>query len=438
MTNTGLKKHSKPKEKSSILTPSQSLALDYMKRDSNVFITGSAGTGKSHLIRYYKQHHNKRIPILSSTGVSAVILGGRTVHSFFSLGTMDEEIYVILGRIYRNPKLLARLQGLREVIIDEVSMLSGKVFDMIDAILKDIKQNDSPFGGVQLICVGDFFQIPPIDLLKDKKTPDYAFISKSWRNAHFVSVELKEPMRQSENEFLEVLNNIRQGVCTDRDDRFLRQHLLKQGEVFEGTRLFSKKDRVRNFNMKKLDEIQAPMQEYWTEFKGEEQHIKRMKKVLPIDDVIQLKIGALVMIRVNDNKNKEYEYVNGTMAKVYDFGYDHIKLQKLDGQIVSLKKHTFQMKDGEGTVICESINFPLTVAFAITSHKSQGSTIDRCIVDLNEAWNSQMIYVALSRVSSSQGLRIIGHNRRKISSNPLVKKYYQYIEMQRKDLEKDI
>lgn len=423
-------------KKSSILTASQSLALDYMKRDANIFITGSAGTGKSHLIRYYKQHHNKKIPILSSTGVSAVILGGRTVHSFFSLGTMDEEMYVIMGRIYGNQKLLARLEGLKEVIIDEVSMLSGKVFNMIDAILKEVKHNDYPFGGVRLICVGDFFQIPPIDLTPEKK-PDYAFVSKSWRNAGFVSVELKEPMRQSENEFLAVLNNIRQGICTDKDDLFLKQHLLKQNETFEGTRLFAKKDKVRMYNMKKLDEIQSPIQEYWTEFKGEEKHVQRLKKVMPIDDVLQVKIGALVMIRINDNKSKEYQYVNGTMAKVVGLGYDSLTLQKFDGNYVTLKKHTFELKDGDSNVLSSGTNIGCSLAFAITTHKSQGSTIDRCIVDLTEAWNSQMIYVALSRVSSSEGLRIIGFNRRKVGCDPLVKNYYKFIEHQRKELEKN-
>lgn len=426
----------KPKAQTSFLTPSQSLALDYMKRDANIFITGSAGTGKSHLIKYYKQHHNKKIPLLSSTGVSAVIFGGRTVHSFFSLGTMDEEFYVIMERIYRNPKLLTRFEALKEVVIDEVSMLSGKVFDMIDMILKEVKHNDYPFGGVRLICVGDFFQIPPIDVTKDKR-PDYAFICKSWRNAHFVSVELKEPMRQAENDFLDVLNNIRQGICTDRDDAFLKAHMLKKDENFEGTRLFAKKDKVRMFNMKKLDEIQSPMQEYWTEFKGDEQHVKRLKRNLPIDDILQIKIGALVMIRVNDNKSKEYQYVNGTMAKVIKMGREEITVQKFDGDYVTLKKHTFQLKDGDSNVIAESRNFPCILAFSLTISKAQGSTIDRCIVDLNEAWNSQMIYVALSRVSASSGLRVIGHNRRKIGVDPLVKQYYNYIEAKRKQLEKD-
>ena len=162
--NTKLSKKSGKNKKDVYLTPSQLLALDYMKRESNVFITGSAGTGKSHLIKYYKQNHNKKIPLLSSTGVSAVIFGGRTVHSFFSLGAMNEDYYYIMERIYTNPKLLARLQTVKEVVIDEVSMLSGKTFDMIDRILKEIKNNNFPFGGVRLICVGDFFQIPPIDV----------------------------------------------------------------------------------------------------------------------------------------------------------------------------------------------------------------------------------------------------------------------------------
>lgn len=414
------------------LTASQSLALDYLKLKINVFITGSAGTGKSYLINYYRQNYNRKIPVLCSTGAAAVLVNGRTVHSFFSLGAMSESFEVIMERIYSNPKLLTKLQKLEEVIIDEVSMLGGKTFDMIDQVLQEVKNNEIPFGGVRLICVGDFHQIPPVEKIQGR--PDYAFVCKSWRNARFFCFELKEFMRQTDKVFLSVLNNIRHGICTDHDDNYFKKCVLKKDEKFEGTRLFGKKDRVHEYNMQKLNEIKEAMYESWTNFSGEPSAVARLKKNLPIDDVVQLKTGAFVMIRINDNKTDQY--VNGTLGHVLNFGFDYITIKKLNGDIVKMKKHRFELKDSNGDTIAEAMNYPLTLAWAITHHRSQGSTIDSCIVDLSQTWDGSMVYVALTRVKDVASLRLLGWDRSHVGASPLVKRYYAWIEQRRKEIER--
>jgi ATP-dependent DNA helicase PIF1 len=425
-----MSKKAKKEQFDSFLTPTQKKALDYLKMDLNCFISGPAGTGKSFLISHYVKHYNKKIPILSSTGASAVLVNGRTVHSFFSLGAMSEEFYVIINRIYGNPKLLAKLTTLKEVIIDEVSMLSGKAFDMIDLILKEIKQNDLPFGGVRFICVGDFHQLPPIDRIDNR--PDYAFMSKSWRNARFICFELQEFMRQKDAEFLDVLNNIRQGVCTDKDDAFIKSLALKKGENFEGSRLFGKKDKVFHYNMQKLNEIKSETYTYITTFEGDQKSIERLRKNLPIDDVVQLKVGALVMIRVNDNK--KHEYVNGTMGKIIDLRPNAVLIEKFDGDRVLLEPHKFELKDGDGFVLASGKGIPCSIAYSCSIHKSQGTTIDKCIVDLSQTWDGAMIYVALSRATTKEGLKVEGWTRSKVGCDHLVKRYYHWIKENQKKL----
>lgn len=414
----------------SSLTPTQKKALEYLKMDFNCFISGPAGTGKSYLISHYVKHYNKRIPTLSSTGASAVIVGGRTVHSFFSLGAMTEDVHVILERIYGNGKLLAKLTSLKEVIIDEVSMLSGKTFDVIDKILKEVKQNDLPFGGVRFICVGDFHQLPPIDR-KDGR-PDYAFMSLSWRNAKFICFELQEFMRQTDEEFLSVLNNIRNGICTDRDDAFIKSLALKPNEKFEGSRLFGKKDKVNHYNTEQLAKIKSEQKTYITKFEGDPKSIERLRRNLPIEDVIQLKVGALVMIRANDNKN--FQYVNGTMAKVVELRPQSVMVEKFDGTRILLEPHKYELKDGDGYPLSGCKGIALTLCWAVTISKIQGQTLDRCIVDLSQTWNGAMVYVSLSRATTKEGLRVLGWSRSKVFGDPLVKRYYQWIKENQKKL----
>jgi len=420
----------KKKDFSSSLTPTQKKALEYLKMDFNCFISGPAGTGKSYLISHYVKHYNRKIPTLSSTGASAVIVGGRTVHSFFSLGAMTEDVHVILERIYGNGKLLAKLTSLKEVIIDEVSMLSGKTFDIIDKILKEVKQNDLPFGGVRFICVGDFHQLPPIDR-KDGR-PDYAFMSLSWRNAKFVCFELQEFMRQTDAEFLSVLNNIRNGVCTDADDAFIKKLALKPNEKFEGSRLFGKKDKVNHYNTEQLAKIKSEQKTYVTKFEGDPKSIERLRRNLPIEDVIQLKVGALVMIRANDNKT--FQYVNGTLAKVVELRNGSVMVEKLDGTRIVLEPNKYELKDGDGEVLSSAKNYSLTLAWGCSIHKSQGNTIEKCIVDLSQTWDGSMIYVALSRATTKEGLRVLGWNRSKVGCDFLVKKYYYWIKENQKKL----
>lgn len=423
-------KKEKPED---ILTPSQLKALKYLNSDYNVFITGGGGVGKSFLINYYKKHHGRKTPVVSSTGAAAVLVNGRTLHSFFSLGTMTEDFHIIIERIYDNDKTFNRLVKLTEIIIDEVSMISGKTLNMIDEIMKTVKDNQLPFGGVRVICVGDFYQIPPIEKISGK--PDYCFISQSWRNAKFIPIELKEFRRQDDREFLSVLNNIRIGICTDHDDKYIKAHTLKPNEEFEGTRIFGKKDKVNEYNMKKLEEIDSPAKEFITEFKGDHKSIEKLRRNLPIEDVIRLKLGALVMIRVNDHKNNEY--VNGTMGKIVAMNNEYVLVKKIaDGEVVRINKYTLELKDADQNVIASAKNIMISIAYAITVFKSQGSSIDRCIIDFTQTWGGEQVYVSLSRLKSPEGLRVVGWRRDRVGAEPLVKRFYAYIDHIRSKIDK--
>lgn len=410
-----------------MLNKSQEAALQLLMSDKNVFLTGPAGTGKSYLINHYRKYHAPKVPVVSSTGAAAVLVGGRTFHSFFGLGTMQENYDVILQKAMTNGALIGRLKRLQTVIIDEVSMLSGRALDLANLICKTVRaQEHLPFGGIRLIIVGDFYQLPPV---AENKKIDWAFESFSWDEAGFECFELTEFMRTTETEFLQVLSNIRGGNCTKTEAAFLDSHKLKPKEEFVGTRIFARKDRVAEYNEQSLNLLEGEFHSYQTFYEGPVEYVDRLRRSLPIDDEIRVKEDALVMIRINDNSRQNL-YVNGTLGHIQHLDEEEMLILTLTGRLITLKKHKFQLKDGDGEVLASASNFPITVAYAVTIHKSQGATIDQAVVELSGLWDSGQAYTAMSRLSNSAGLKVLSWDYRSIKVDRKVVDFYKKIKLE--------
>jgi ATP-dependent DNA helicase PIF1 len=408
------------------LTPSQHEALKSLTGIGNVFLTGPAGTGKSFLINHYISNHNPQIPVVCSTGAGAVLVGGRTFHSFFGLGTMQESHELILGKVLSNEKLYKRILNTDAIIIDEISMLSGRALDLANLICKTIKgREDLPFGGIRIIAVGDFFQLPPVRNQNTQKV-DWAFNSFTWAESDFDCFELKEFMRSSDLEFLSFLSEIRAGRCGENERKFLNSHHYKPSEHFVGTRIFARKKLVQDYNTQSLAKLAGDEIVFNTTYEGELHDIERLKRSIPIEDKVIIKEDAFVMIRVNDNTDSQ-AYVNGTLGHIYDILHDALVIKTLDGRKIHLNKQRFSLRDGNGDDIAEASNYPITLAYAITIHKSQGATIDNGVVDLFNLWDSGQCYTALSRLSSPNGLRVLKWNMRSVFVDKEVINFYNKI-----------
>lgn len=412
------------------LNNDQKLALEVLKSDRNVFLTGSAGTGKSTLINYYKKHHNKQIQVLCSTGLASVLVGGRTFHSFFGIGIMNESLETILERVMSNPVMVARILRTKSILVDEVSMLPGKAIDVASLIAKTIRNDDRPFGGIRVIAVGDFYQLGPVAEYGQKT--DWAFNSLTWEEADFAFVELKEFMRTKDEYFLKVLASVRKGLVGPEVTKFLNSKIISKDEMdsFVGTRIFSRKKMVQEYNEKKLAEIQSPLVSIKTRYTGDTNHVQRLKRNLPIEDELLIKVGAFVMVRVNDN-SKNKAFVNGTLGHITDINGEYsITIKTLEGEYITLTKHTFELTDGDGNTLSLASNFAISLAFSITTHKSQGSTVNKAVVDLKNLFCSGLGYTALSRLTGSEGLKITGWDKKSIFVDKEVTEFYKKIRNQ--------
>lgn len=408
-----------------ILTPCQEDGLRLL-RDSqdNIFLTGAAGSGKSFLIRHYMKGLDlKEYPLLASTGAAAVLIGGRTFHSFFGLGIMQGGIEATLDRVLKRRQILNRLRQIKNIIIDEISMIDSQAFECAELIARLARESSRPWGGIRVICVGDFYQLPPVSHTRQKP---WAFLSPAWQKSQFNSIVLKTLTRSNDNEFNQVLNFIRTGTLNENVSSFLSRYTDESFSDPDKTHLFARRNRVDQFNQQKLDQLDAPKIQLPTEYGGSQLHIEQLKKNAPIPENIYVKKHALIMIRINDPKLK---YVNGSTGYVVDVDKDSMIIElKKSGRIVELEKTTFSLLDGDGEEVAYAKNFPVNLAYATTIHKSQGSTLDEMVCDLQNLWEPGQAYVALSRLRSAQGLQLIGWNEESILYDPLVQKFYESLQ----------
>lgn len=400
----------------------QSTALKILKTGQNVFLTGSAGTGKTHILNDFVLYLKSRkiIPtIVAPTGIAASHLNGQTIHSYFSLGirdSIDEEfISLLLDKKY----LQTRFKKLKILIIDEISMVSPNVFSSIDKILRAFKQSDEPFAGIQVILSGDFFQLPPISRNRDEKR--FAWQSPSWKELDLQTCYLEKKFRQDDNQLIFVLDEIRSGQVSQRSHDILNARLQKDLDIdFTPTKLYTHNmdvDRINNDELRSIDK-ESQLFKYTSE--GAKSNIEKLFKSALVQEELTLKKDAVVMFIKN---NPEKHYINGTTGVVIDFSKDEVKLPivKLsNGYIVKVEYEDWTIENDKGKIQAKISQIPLKLAWAITIHKSQGMTLDAAQIDLSKTFEVGQGYVALSRIKNIEGLKLMGFNDNALSVDSLI------------------
>lgn len=393
----------------------QSEALEILKMGHNAFITGAAGSGKTHLLNEYIKYlrgHAVSIGITASTGIAATHMGGQTIHAWSGLGIRDSLSPYDLEAMEEKSYLWKRFSEARVLIIDEVSMLHHFRLDLVEQVARFFKRNDKPFGGMQIILCGDFFQLPPISR-GGEQPAQFAYHSDAWRDLDLKICYLEEQHRQSDKDYLEVLNAIRDNTVSEPILDRLRGRYKKPINFAEPTKLYTHNIDVDAENMRELNKLEGEVFEYRMEGKGKENLVATIKKGCLAPEVLQLKKGARVMMVKN---NFEEKYANGTLGIVLDCDNWGVTVRIADGRTVVVKPASWKVEE-DGKVKAEIIQYPLRLAWAITVHKSQGMSLDAAEVDLSQSFEKGMGYVALSRVRTLEGLSLKGMNKQALAVN---------------------
>lgn len=394
----------------------QKEVFEILKMGHNVFLTGSAGSGKTFLLnKYISFLKNKKVEvaITASTGIAATHMNGITIHSWSGLGIKEELSDNDLQKLFKKQRLIRRFKNTKILIIDEISMLHGYFLDMVDKVCKAFKQNDSAFGGMQIVFCGDFFQLPPV--ARGNKRILFANHSEVWRNMNLKVCYLSEQHRHSDNELVKILNGIRTGNI----DKYVMEALLKRrkknvGESAVLTKLHTHNVDVDAINRKELEKIQGKAKNYTMGFTGNPKLVEVLKKSCLAPEELILKIGAAIMFIKN---NFEASYVNGTLGKIIGFNEAGLPIVKtFQGKKIIANFENWRIEE-DGKVKAEIWQIPLRLAWAITVHKSQGMTLDAAEIDLSKSFTEGMGYVALSRVRSLDGLNLMGLNNMALQVN---------------------
>jgi ATP-dependent exoDNAse (exonuclease V) alpha subunit len=401
----------------------QEEALHLLKMGKNIFLTGAAGSGKTYLlnkyIRYLKEHHVP-VAITASTGIAATHLQGNTIHSWSGIGIKNSLTQKDLEKLLLNKRIKQNYKKTKVLIIDEISMLHKHHLDMIDTIARYILQNDIAFGGMQLILCGDFFQLPPVSANAIDEEKYFAFEASSWDTGNLQVCYLHEQHRQNDDPLLTILNDIRHGKAGEHTKVPLRTRYKKEPEgCTKATKLYSRNVNVDAINEQELANISGEEKSYLMQTHGLDILIEGLKKSCLALEKLKLKVGAQVMFIKNDIAGK---FVNGTRCVVIGFdegdeSWPIVKTYDNKTFTVSPEEWNFEENDVVRASICQ---IPLRLAWAITIHKSQGMTLDAAEIDLGDAFEPGMGYVALSRVRSLNGLKLMNLNEMALRVHPKV------------------
>ena len=452
----------------------QSSALDILKTGQNVFLTGSAGSGKTYTLNQYINYlRARRVPVAvtASTGIAATHMNGTTIHSWSGIGIKDELSDRDLTNLSRKQFLADRLKDTAVLIIDEISMLHAKQLNLVNQVLKHVRKNDAAFGGIQVVVAGDFFQLPPIGSKGESNREKFAFMSEAWLDAKFHICYLSEQHRQVSEaangglDLDDILNQIRRQEVTFEAIAAL-EATFDQNVDINRTRLYTHNLNVNKINDKELAALEGETMRFEATATGDSKLVETLKKTVRTQDELILKVGAKVMFIKN---NTELGVSNGTMGELIGFAALKIddskdtsddliedtaqdaiakntknkaKKDKESKEKPKDKKPTTQkmpvvrlnsgreviaepeewiIEDETGDVLASYLQVPLCLAWAITIHKSQGMTLEAAEIDLSRTFELGQGYVALSRLKSLAGLQLLGMNDMSLQLDPLAR-----------------
>ncbi len=399
----------------------QATALEILQTGANVFLTGEPGSGKTYLVNQYVQYlreHQVAVAITASTGIAATHIAGSTIHSWSGIGIRRSLTKHDLEALTTMERLVKQITNTRVLIIDEISMLDAGLLDMVEEVCRVIRRDEAPFGGLQVVVVGDFFQLPPISKFGE---PDaqFAFSARAWTEAMFEVCYLTEQHRQSDAALSGVLGAIRRGEAPAETHELLKTRQVTAGPAHaETTKLYAHNANVDEVNAERLATLPGDVHQFTMSHRGPKAKVEQLVRGCLSPEVLELKIGAVVMCTRN---NPERGYANGTLGTVVQFsaaeGYPVIKTRT--GRTMTVEPMEWAIEDGEHvTASIEQV--PLRLAWAITVHKSQGMSLDAAVMDLSRSFAFGQGYVALSRVRTLEGLHLLGWNERALQVDPQI------------------
>ncbi|WP_407411467.1 AAA family ATPase [Acinetobacter sp.] len=404
----------------------QETALKLLKAGENVFLTGSAGAGKTYTLNQYIQYLKARkvpVAITASTGIAATHMNGMTIHTWAGIGIKDVLSDHDLKNMKERKYLKEHLENAQVLIIDEISMLHAKQLNLVNQVLKYFKESDEAFGGIQVIVAGDFFQLPPVGKSEERNRDKFCFMSEAWVEAKFRVCYLTEQHRQGNDILNDILNAIRSQSISQQHIQAL-EHTREQdiGDTF--TRLYTHNADVDQINYQHLHAIATDAKQFDAKCDGNAKLVETLKSSVRAPESLVLKKHAKVMFVKN---NFDVGYINGSLGEVVGFEEDDEygvlpKVQLTDGTTLLVEPETWSVDNEAGKTIASFQQIPLRLAWAITIHKSQGMTLAAAEINLSHTFEKGQGYVALSRLKSLSGLRLLGFNLQALELDSLALK----------------
>ena len=435
------------------LSKEQQIAFDKYIQGHNIFITGPGGSGKSALIRLINDHafkHFKGIYVTAMTGCAAVLLNckAKTLHSWAGIGLGNGTIEQLVTKIKKNKFAKALWKSTDILVVDEVSMLSLKLFDVLNAIGKAVRNNPNPFGGIQLVFSGDFFQLPPVGDKDEPDTQRFCFESEDWNTVFrpHCQIQLIKIFRQTDETYSTILNQIREGKIRRKSNDLILQYVgrpFAADLVVEPTKLFPTRVKVENINNTKMSALQSDEKEFKIKYlkdlemtraeritrcdytdKDIQMELEFLANNLICEKEMKLKVGAQVMSIINIQSDRGLDVCNGSQGIITGFcaisGCPQVKFN--NGIEMIMTRNVWQSDKIPGIGVSQ---VPLILAWALTIHKSQGATLDAAEIDVGSGiFECGQTYVALSRVKNLDGLYLTSFDASKIRINRKVKEFY--------------